>query len=89
MSQLYCYFWMLDTVAYAFNSSTLEAEAGRSMSSRPAWSRNHVPVQMGYKKKPKEENVKYAWLLGTTELTTYLTMLRIKSITDVYLQPLG
>lgn len=27
MSQLYCYFWMLDTVAYAFNSSTLEAEA--------------------------------------------------------------
>jgi hypothetical protein len=34
-------------VAHAFNPSTREAEAGRFLSSRPAWSTKWVPVQPG------------------------------------------
>jgi hypothetical protein len=34
-------------VAHAFNPSTQEAEAGRSMSLRPAWSTELVPGQPG------------------------------------------
>jgi hypothetical protein len=34
-------------VAHAFNSSTQEAEAGRSLSSRPTWSTQRVPDQPG------------------------------------------
>jgi hypothetical protein len=34
-------------VAHAFNPSTLEAEAGGSLSSRPAWSPELVLVQPG------------------------------------------
>jgi hypothetical protein len=35
-------------VVHAFNSSTREAEAGRFLSSRPAWSTEWVPEQPGY-----------------------------------------
>jgi hypothetical protein len=34
-------------VAHAFNPSTWEAEAGRYLSSRPAWSTERVPGQTG------------------------------------------
>jgi hypothetical protein len=34
-------------VAHAFNPSTWEAEAGRFLSSRPAWSTDRVPGQPG------------------------------------------
>jgi hypothetical protein len=34
-------------VAHAFNPSTWEAEAGRFLSSRPAWSTKSVPGQPG------------------------------------------
>jgi hypothetical protein len=34
-------------VVYTFNSSTREAEAGRFLSSRPAWSTKCVPGQPG------------------------------------------
>jgi hypothetical protein len=34
-------------VAHAFNPSTREAEAGRFLSSRPAWSTKWVPGQPG------------------------------------------
>jgi hypothetical protein len=34
-------------VAYAFNPNTQEAEAGRFLSSRPAWSTEWVPGQPG------------------------------------------
>jgi hypothetical protein len=34
-------------VAHAFNPSTLEAETGRFLSSRPAWSTKGVPGQPG------------------------------------------
>jgi hypothetical protein len=34
-------------VAHAFNPSTREAEAGRFLSSRPAWSTKRVPGQPG------------------------------------------
>ena len=34
-------------VARAFNPSTWEAEAGRSLSSRPTWSTERVPGQPG------------------------------------------
>jgi hypothetical protein len=36
-----------DMVAHAFNPSTRKAEAGRLMSSRPAWSTKLVPEQSG------------------------------------------
>jgi hypothetical protein len=39
--------WKLGVVAHAFNPSTLEAEAGRSLSSRPAWSTEWVSGQPG------------------------------------------
>jgi hypothetical protein len=34
-------------VAHTFNPSTWEAEAGRFLSSRPAWSTKRVPEQPG------------------------------------------
>jgi hypothetical protein len=37
----------LTMVAHAFNPSTWEAEAGRFLSSRPAWSTEWVPGQPG------------------------------------------
>jgi hypothetical protein len=37
----------LGVVAHAFNPSTWEAEAGESLSSRPAWSTEGVPGQSG------------------------------------------
>jgi hypothetical protein len=56
-------------VAHAFNPSTWEAEAGRFLSSRPAWSTGRVPGQPGLhretlsrktkkKKKKKDGSVK-------------------------------
>jgi hypothetical protein len=50
-------------VAHIFNPSTWEAEAGRFLSLRPAWSTEHVPSQPGLhretlsqkKKKTKKE----------------------------------
>jgi hypothetical protein len=39
-------------VARTFNPSTLEAEAGGFLSSRPAWSTEWVPGQPGYTEKP-------------------------------------
>ena len=38
-------------VAHAFNPSTLEAEAGGSLSSRPAWSTELVQDSQGYTEK--------------------------------------
>jgi hypothetical protein len=34
-------------VAHTFNPSTWEVEAGRSLSSRPAWSTERIPGQPG------------------------------------------
>jgi hypothetical protein len=51
-------------VAHAFNPSTWEAEAGRFLSSRPAWSTKLVPGQPGLhretlsRKKQKIKNKK-------------------------------
>jgi hypothetical protein len=39
-------------VAHVFSPSTWEAEAGRFLSSRPAWSTEWVPGQQGYTEKP-------------------------------------
>jgi hypothetical protein len=45
-------------VANTFNPSTQEAEAGGSLSLRPAWSTEQVPGQPGlFQKKPKGEKV--------------------------------
>jgi hypothetical protein len=39
-------------VVHTFNPSTQEAEAGRFLSSRPAWSTKWVPDSQGYTEKP-------------------------------------
>jgi hypothetical protein len=39
-------------VAHAFNPTTWEAEAGRFLSSRPAWSTERVQDSQGYTEKP-------------------------------------
>ena len=39
-------------VTQAFNPSTWEAEAGRSLSSRPAWSQSEFQDSQGYTEKP-------------------------------------
>jgi hypothetical protein len=39
-------------VMHAFNPSTWEAEAGRSLSSRPAWSQSEFQDSQGYTEKP-------------------------------------
>ena len=41
----------LAVVAYSFNPSTWEAEAGRFLSSRPAWATQRNPVSKKKKKK--------------------------------------
>jgi hypothetical protein len=43
-----------DMVAHAFNPRTEEAEAGRSLSSKPAWSTEFQDSQ-GYTEKPSEK----------------------------------
>jgi hypothetical protein len=45
-------------VAYAFNPSTWEAEAGRFLNSRPAWSTEWVPGQPGLHRGGKKERKK-------------------------------
>jgi hypothetical protein len=48
----------LDVVTHAFNSSTREAEAGRFLSSRPAWSTEWVPEQPGLHREPLSRKTK-------------------------------
>jgi hypothetical protein len=45
-------------VAHAFNPSTLEAEAGIFLSSRPTWSTKWVPGQPGLERNPVSKNQK-------------------------------
>jgi hypothetical protein len=45
-------------VAHSFNPSTLEAETGRFLSSRSAWSTEWVPRQPGLQRNPVLENKK-------------------------------
>lgn len=49
---------LLSVVAHAFNASTWGAEACRSVSSRPAWSRKRVQHNEGYTEKPCVRNCK-------------------------------
>jgi hypothetical protein len=46
----------LGVVAHAFNPSTGEAEAGRFLSSRPAWSTEWVPGQPGLYRETLSQN---------------------------------
>ena len=48
-------------VAHPFNSSTLETEAGESLSSKPAWSMEFQNSQ-GYKEKPCLEKEKSSFV---------------------------
>jgi hypothetical protein len=50
------YCWVV--VAHAFSASTWEAEEGGSLSSRPAWSTEQVPGQLGLIEKPCFEKQK-------------------------------
>jgi hypothetical protein len=43
-------------MAHAFNPSTQEAEAGRFLSSRPAWSTQWVPRQPGLHRETLSQN---------------------------------
>jgi hypothetical protein len=57
-------------VAHAFNPSTWEAEAGRFLSSRPAWSTNWVPGQPGLhretlSRRKKKKNRELGWRDGS------------------------
>jgi hypothetical protein len=69
-------------VAHAFNLSTREAEAGRFLSSRPAWSTKWVPGQPGLyretlfqgKKKKKEKKRKKYILIWQTKLHIILNI---------------
>jgi hypothetical protein len=45
-------------LAHTFNPSTREAEAGRFLSSRPAWSTQKNPVSKKTKKKKKKKKFK-------------------------------
>jgi hypothetical protein len=45
-------------VAHAFNPSTREAEAGRFLSSRPAWSTERVPGQPGLHRETLSQKTK-------------------------------
>jgi hypothetical protein len=45
-------------VAHAFNPSTWEAEAGRFLSSRPAWSTKRVPGQPGLYRETLSQKIK-------------------------------
>jgi hypothetical protein len=45
-------------LVHAYNPSIQEAEAGKSLSSRPAWSTERVPGQQRYKEKPGCEKEK-------------------------------
>jgi hypothetical protein len=47
--------------AHAFNPSTPEAEAGESLSSRPAWSTDRVPGQPGLHKETLSQKRGGAW----------------------------
>jgi hypothetical protein len=45
-------------VVHAFNPSTQEAEAGRFLSLRPAWSTKWVPGQPGLHREKKNKKIK-------------------------------
>jgi hypothetical protein len=47
-----------EVVVHTFNPSTQEAEAGRSLSSRPAWSTEQVSGQPGLEKPKRERKEK-------------------------------
>ena len=49
-------------VAHAFNPSTREAEAGRFLSSRPAWSTKWVPGQPGLHRETLPRKKKKVWV---------------------------
>jgi hypothetical protein len=60
----------LGVVAHAFNPSTLEAEAGGFLSSRPAWSTKCIPGQPGLYRETlsqKQTNKKQSTLCGTKQ----------------------
>jgi hypothetical protein len=45
-------------MVHAFNPSTWEAEAGRFLCSRPAWSKSEIQNSQGYTEKPCLEKLK-------------------------------
>ena len=45
-------------VAHAFNPNTWKAEAGKFLSSRPAWSTECVPGQLGLHRETMSQNTK-------------------------------
>jgi hypothetical protein len=62
-------------VVHAFNPSTWEAEAGRSLSSRPAWSTEWVPGQPGLhretlSRKTKKKKIIYFIYVSTLSLSS-------------------
>jgi hypothetical protein len=48
-------------VVYAYSRSTLEAETGTSLSSRPAWTTERVPGQPGLHRNNNEQDNKADW----------------------------
>jgi hypothetical protein len=50
-------------ILFAFNPSTWEAEAGRFLSSSPAWSTERVPGQPGLHRETLSQKTKYIYNL--------------------------
>jgi hypothetical protein len=73
-------------VAHAFNPSTREAEAGGFLSSRPAWSTEWVPGQLGLhretlsrktNKQTNKQTVLCVYHVGTNPIRTVLSAARL------------